>query len=230
MSHKVHPLGFRLGVNENWNARWFDTKNFPKKLAEDVAIREYLKKKLRSAGIDKIEIERTANNLTIIINSSRPGIIIGRAGAGAEILKKDIEKILFRVRREKNRGIPAVGAFPEARIEVREVRNPESFAAIVGINVAEQLERRMPFRYVLKRTMERIMVNRDVKGAKITISGRLGGAEMARREWVQEGNMPRNTLRSIIDFSVQEAYTTYGVVGVKVWIYKGQRLDHAISE
>lgn len=230
MSHKVHSLGYRLGINENWNARWFDAKAYPKKLAEDVAVREYLKKKLRNAGVEKIEIERTANTMSIIINSSRPGIIIGRAGAGAEILKKEISKVLFRVRKEKEGIIPASRSFAEPRIEVREVRSPESFAAIVGLNIAEQLERRMPFRMIMKRSMERIMANKEVQGAKIAVAGRLGGSEMARREWIAEGNLPKNTLRSNINFSVQEAYTTYGVIGIKVWIYKGQKLDHAISE
>lgn len=220
----MHPLGYRLGINENWNARWFDIKNYPNKLAEDVAIREYIKKKLRSAGIEKIEIERTTDNISVIINTSRPGIIIGRGGAGIEILKKEISKLLKRVRMEKKKPDFSQRAFPEPRIEVREVRNPESFASIMGLNIAEQLERRMPFRMVMKRSMERMMANKEVKGAKIALSGRLGGAEMARREWVQEGNLPKNTLRSNIDFSVQEAYTIYGVIGVKVWIYKGPRL------
>jgi len=219
MSHKVHPLGFRLGFNATWNSRWFDFKNYPKKLREDIAIREYLVKKLRTAGLERVEIERTANKILVIINTSRPGIVIGRSGAGAESLNKDIERLLRKVTRN------TPGNESEIKIEVREVRNPESYASIVGLGIAEQFERRMPFRRVIKRSMERIMANKEVKGAKIIVAGRLGGAEMARREWIKEGNLPRNTLRSDIDFSIQEAYTTYGVIGIKVWIYKGEKLE-----
>jgi small subunit ribosomal protein S3 len=219
MSHKVHPIGYRLGTNANWSSRWFDLKNFPQKLAQDISIRALRTKKLRSAGLERVEIERTANNLSVLIYTARPGLVIGRSGAGAEMLERDIEGILKALKDEIGAPIPAL------RIEVREVRNPESFASLVGLNVAEQIERRMPFRRVLKRAMERIMMNKEVKGARIAVAGRLGGAEMARRERVQEGRLPRNTLRSNIDFSLQEAYTTYGVIGIKVWIYKGQKLE-----
>jgi small subunit ribosomal protein S3 len=220
MSHKVHPIGFRLGTNANWNSRWFDIKNYPQKLSEDIAIRQYLTKKLRGAGLERVEIERTSSQISVIIHSSRPGIIIGRAGTGVEGLNYDIEKILRKIRRG---GTPPKE--PQIKIEVREVRNPETFASLVGLGIAEQIERRMPFRRVMKRTMDRIMANKGVKGARIGLAGRLGGSEMARREWIKEGTMPRNTLRSDIDFSVQEAYTTYGVIGIKVWIYKGQKLE-----
>lgn len=220
MSHKVHPFSYRLGINTDWKSRWFDIKQYPQKLSQDIAIREYLTKKLRSASVEKVEIERTRNNISVIIHSARPGIIIGRAGVGAEDLTRGIERVL-----KKSRGRNMVSDLPEIKIEVREVRSPESFSAIVGLSIAEQIERRMPFRRVMKRTMERIMANKEVKGARIALAGRLGGAEMARREWIKEGNMPRNTLRSVIDFSVQEAYTTYGVIGIKVWIYKGQKLE-----
>lgn len=219
MSHKVHPIGYRLGTHANWSSRWFDVKNFPLKLAQDISVRALLTKKLRSAGLERVEIERTANNLSVLIYTSRPGLIIGRSGAGAEGLQRDIERLLATLGAELGAPIPAL------RVEVREVRNPESFASLVGLNIAEQIERRMPFRRVLKRAMERIMANKEVKGARIAIAGRLGGAEMARRERIQEGRLPRNTLRSNIDFSLQEAYTTYGVIGIKVWIYKGQKLE-----
>lgn len=221
MSHKVHPIGFRLGKHANWSSRWFDRKNFPLKLAQDIAIRNLLTKKLRSAGLERVEIERTANNLSVLIHTSRPGLIIGRSGAGAEALQKDIERLLLKLQAEGGSRIP----MPTLRIEVREVRNPESFASLVGLNIAEQIERRMPFRRVMKRAMERTMANKEVEGARIAIAGRLGGSEMARRERIQEGRLPRNTLRSNIDFSLQEAYTTYGVIGIKVWIYKGMKLD-----
>ena len=221
MSHKVHPLGYRLGVNANWNARWFDEKNYREKVKDDIAIREYLNKKLRSAGLQSVEIERTTGKINVIINSSRPGLIIGRSGAGAEGLKNDLDKIVRKVHakyRNKNK-------IPEVKIDIREVRNPESFANIVGLSIAEQLERRMPFRRVMKRSLERIMANKEVQGAKIALAGRLGGSEMARREWLKEGRMPRNTLRSNIEFTLVESYTTYGVIGIKVWIYKGEKLE-----
>jgi len=215
MSHKVHPLGFRLGINADWNSRWFNEKKYPEMLREDIAIREYVTKKFRSAGLEKVEIERTQDRITVIINTSRPGIIIGRAGSGAEVLNKDIVKVIRKINKTT----------PEIKIDIREIRNPDTFASLVGLSIAEQIERRMPFRRVMKRTIERVSLNKDVKGVKIVLGGRLGGAEMSRREWLKEGTMPRNTLRSDIDFSIQEAFTTYGVIGIKVWIYKGQKLE-----
>jgi len=223
MSHKVHPKGYRLGINEDWISRWFDSKKYSQRLREDITIRGYLTKKMRGAGLERVEIERTAGNVSVIIHTSRPGIVIGRSGTGIEILKKDLHRLLQKI--STNGGEQAQERSPELRIEVREVRNPESFASLVALNVAEQLERRMPFRQVIKRTMDRTMANKEVYGARISISGRLGGADMARKESVKEGNLPRNTIRSDIDFSLQEAYTTYGVIGIKVWIYKGQKLD-----
>lgn len=215
MSHKVHPLAYRLGINENWKSRWFDIKKYPAKLREDVTIREYLTKKLRGAGLQGVEIERTQNKITVIINTSRPGIIIGRSGSGVEVLSKAIMRALLKTSH----------SVPEVKIEVKEIRNPESFASLVGLSVAEQIEKRTPFRRVMKRTIERVMANKEVKGVKIALAGRLGGAEMARREWLKDGVMPRSTLRAEIDFSIQEAYTTYGVIGIKVWVYKGQKLE-----
>lgn len=219
MSHKVHPLGYRLGINANWISRWFDLKNYPQKLKEDTLIREFLTKKLRGAGLEKVEIERTADKMLVVIHSSRPGLIIGRAGTGAEDLKKGIGKVLRKTRKR------IAQAPPQVKLDVREIRNPETYASLVGLSIAEQIEKRMPFRRVMKRAMERMMANKEVKGAKIILSGRLGGAEMARTEWLKDGVMPRNTLRSDIDFSIQEAYTIYGTIGIKVWIYKGQKLE-----
>lgn len=220
MSHKVHPLAYRLGFNANWNARWFDEKNYAKKMREDVAIREYLLPKLRSFGLENIEIERTSNKVNIVINTSRPGLIIGRSGAGAEGIKNDIERILRRVHRDyREKDAPS-----EIKIEIRELRNPESFANIVALSIAEQLERRMPFRRVLKKTVSRVMSNKNVEGVKIILGGRLGGAEMSRKEWMKEGRMPRSTLRSDIGFAKVQAHTTYGVIGIKVFIYRGEKL------
>lgn len=218
MSHKVHPLAYRLGINETWNSRWFRFKKYANNVVQDAAIRRHLTKKLRSGGVRIIEIERTVNSIVIIINTSRPGIIIGRAGSGVEELKKDVARILNKI--DKN-----ITVNNQIKIEVREIRNPEACASLVGLNIAEQLERRMPFRRVMKQALDRTMANKEVEGAKIVLAGRLGGADMARREWVADGNLPRNTLRSDIDFSRQEAYTTYGVIGIKVWIYKGQKLE-----
>lgn len=219
MSHTVHPKAYRLGVSEDWNSRWFDIKKYPKKLREDVVIREYITKKMRSAGLERVEIERTGDVVSVILHTSRPGIVIGRGGSGVEIIKKSVERELRKSMKDKK------DYSPEIKIEVREIRNPDSFASLVALSVAEQLERRMPFRQAMKRTMERVMTNKEVEGARIAVSGRLGGADMARREWIKEGNLPRSTLRANIDFSIQEAHTTYGVIGVKVWLYKGQKLD-----
>ncbi|MBI1888364.1 MAG: 30S ribosomal protein S3 [Candidatus Spechtbacteria bacterium] len=219
MSHKVHPLAFRLGVHATWKSRWFDAKNYVGKLREDIASREFLTKKLRSSGLQNLEIERTQNKLLIVIHTSRPGLIIGRAGTGIETLQKEVQKVLESARRGKS------GAMSEFKIEVREVRSPETFASLVGLSIAEQLERRMPFRRVLKQAIERTSANKQVQGVKILVSGRLGGAEMSREEWLKEGRLPRNTLRSDIDFAQEIAYTTYGTIGIKVWIYKGQKLE-----
>lgn len=221
MSHKVHPVAFRLGIQTSWSSRWFDVKNYVKKFREDTEIREFLTRKLRTFGLQKVEIERTANKLVVLIHTSRPGLIIGRAGTGIETLHKEIGKVLSKTTRAREKQV----AIPEFKIEVKEVRSPETFASLVGLGIAEQFERRMPFRRVLKQAMERTLANKEVKGIKILVSGRLGGAEMSREESLKEGRLPRSTLRSDIDFSQQVAYTTYGTIGIKVWIYKGQKLE-----
>lgn len=214
MSHTVHPYSHRLGILRDWKSRWFAVSGkYQEFLRADVLIREYLVKRLRGHYVSGIEIERNANTVKIIIKTARPGMVIGRNGEGHTKLKADI---LTFAKREKI-------ALPEnLKIDIEEVRFPESDAAVVAGMVAEGLEKRMPFRRVLKQTVEKVMANRDVQGAKIAISGRLGGAEMSRAEELKKGNIPLQTFRADIDFAREKAYLPYGVIGIKVWIYKGE--------
>jgi small subunit ribosomal protein S3 len=214
MAHKVHPKIYRIKDITNWNSRGF-YKKFPAFLEEDFKIREFLKKRLKEAGLSNIEIERSLGKINIIINTARPGLIIGRAGSGVEELKKEIEKIIPFSNKEKK----------EIKIEIREIKNPWSSASLVGQWIAGQIEKRIRFRRVLKQALEKIMTSKEVKGARIEVSGRLDGAEIARREWLKRGRLPRQTLRADIDYSENRAYCTYGVVGIKVWIYKGEKFE-----
>ena len=209
MTHKVHPKSFRLRDSQDWESRWLSKKKTPQCLEEDFKIRKFLEKKLKDCAIQNIEIERFPGKVNIIINSARPGLIIGRGGKGAEDLKKDIEKTL--------------SSKQELRVEIREIRNVWASASLAGQWVAQQLEKRMPFRRVIKQALEKIMASKEVQGARIEVSGRLGGNEIARREWLKKGRMPRQTIRAVIDYAQAEAFCTYGVIGVKVWIYKGER-------
>jgi len=212
MSHKVHPFSFRIGTIFDWKSKWLNKKNYSKYLEEDWVLRSFIRKKLSQAGLKDIIIERSANSVNIIIYSSRPGIVIGRGGTGIEELKTAIEAKL------KNKKT-------EVRLEIQEVKSPESHAQLVANNVASELERRIPYRRILKRTLGRVSQQKEVKGVKILLSGRLNGAEIARSEWLSYGKIPLGTLRADIDFAIARAYTTYGVVGVKVWIYKGERFE-----
>jgi len=213
MSHKVHPKAFRLKDSQDWDSRWLSKKKLPQYLEEDFRIREFLEEKLKDSVLERVEIERFPGKVNIIINSGRPGLIIGRGGKGAEELKKEIERILPS--KEKR----------ELRIEIREIRNVWASASLASQWISQQLEKRMPHRRVIRQAMEKIMVSKEVKGARIEISGRLSGSEIARREWLKKGRLPRQTLRSIIDYKQSEAFCTYGVIGVKVWIYKGEKFD-----
>lgn len=215
MAHRVHPKIFRIKEIANWNSRGFYKKNFAKLLEEDFRIREFLKKRLKEAGLQSIEIERSLGKINIIINSARPGLIIGRGGAGVEELKKDLEAIFPPVK-EGGR---------ELRIEIREVKNPWAKASLSSFWIARQLEKRIPHRRVLKQALDRIMSQKEVQGARVEVAGRLDGAEIARRAWLTKGRLPRQTLRAEIDYATAEAFCTYGVVGVKVWIYKGEKFD-----
>ncbi len=214
MSHTVHPYAHRLGIIRGWKSRWFaadgDYQNF---LKCDVLLREFLVKRLRGSFVAAIEIERSQKVLRVIIKSSRPGMIIGRSGEGIEKLRADIQKFLKRIK---------VTVKEEIKLDVEEVRNPEANAAIVAFMVAEGLEKRLPFRRVMKQMVEKVMANREVKGVRIYLGGRLGGAEMARVEELKKGRIPLQTLRADIDFAREKAYMDYGVIGVKIWIYKGE--------
>lgn len=218
MTHIVHPYAHRLGILREWKSRWFagNPKMFAEYLKCDTMLREYLTKRLRTMYIGGLEFERNGNTLRIIIKTSRPGMIIGRSGEGATKLKSDIEKVLSKLKLSEK---------PELKIDVEEIRNPEANAAIVAYMVAEGLEKRLPFRRVMKQTMEKVMASRDVLGCRIVLSGRLGGAEMGRREELKKGRIPLQTLRADIDFKREKAYLPYGVVGAKVWIYRGDVFD-----
>lgn len=217
MSHKVHPKSFRLGGIAAWDTRGFYGKNAAKSLEQDFQIRRYLQKRIGKLGVEKIEIERYPGKITIIINSGRPGLIIGRGGQGLEDLKKGLEKEIGIINNKEKK--------LEIKLEIKEIRNPWTSAALTGQWVASQIEKRTPFRKLLKQTIEKVMAVKENKGVRVEVAGRLDGSEIARTEWLKKGRMPRQTLRSDIDFAKERAYCTYGVVGIKIWIYKGDRFD-----
>jgi len=208
LGQKVHPIGFRLGVIKTWDSKWYAEGNYAKLLHEDIKLRNYLKKRLYHAGISKIEMERAANKAKINIFAARPGIIIGKKGAEVEALKKELAKLTDK----------------EVFINIQEVRKPEINAQLVAENVALQLERRVAFRRAMKKTVTQAL-KFGAQGIKINCSGRLGGAEMSRTEWYREGRVPLHTLRADIDYGMAEAKTTYGIIGVKVLIFKGEVLS-----
>lgn len=213
MTHVVHPYSHRLGIIRDWKSRWFGNKNKYKDfLKTDILVREFLTKKLRGYYLSDIQIERGEKFMKIIIETSRPGMIIGRNGEGAVKLKQDTLKFIEK----KKLSVPE-----DLNIDIREIRSPESNAAIVSQMVAEGLEKRLTFRRVVKQTIEKIMANRDVLGVKIELSGRLGGSEMARKEKLMKGRIPLQTFRADVDFARYEAKMPYGRIGIKVWIYKG---------
>ena len=213
MTHSVHPYAHRLGILRDWRSRWFAPKGkYQQFLKADVLIREFLTKRLRGLYVDSIEMERGSNTLRIIIKTSRPGMIIGRSGEGTAKIRTDIAKQYRKI------GVQMPTDF---RFDIEEIRSPESHSAIVAHMIAEALEKRLPFRRVLKQTAEKIMANRDVKGVRIAISGRLDGADMGRRESIKKGRLPLQTLRADIDFARERAHLPYGDIGIKVWIYRG---------
>jgi len=211
MGQKISPTSFRTGINKDWASRWFGGRKYKDYLKTDLKVRSFLEKKLKNMGIDKIELERGTDVLNVAVYTSRPGFLIGRGGTGVEELKADIKKLL------KNK--------IAIRLEIQEVKNPEASASIMAESIVEQVEKRIPFRRILKQTISKIMANRQVKGVKIMMGGRLDGAEIARSEHLEEGSLPLQTLRADIDFARATAHTTYGTVGVKVWIYKGDVFD-----
>lgn len=214
MTHTVHPYSHRLGIIRDWKSRWFGVKNKYKEfLKSDVLLREHLEKKMRGMYVSNIEMERGEKILRVIIETSRPGMIIGRSGDGAVKLKNDILSFLA-----KNK----LSSGGEVKVDIKEIKSPESNATIVAQMIADGLEKRLPFRRVTKQIVEKVMANRDVSGVKIELSGRLGGASMARQEKIKRGRIPLQTFRADIDFCKYEARLPYGGIGIKVWIYKGE--------
>jgi small subunit ribosomal protein S3 len=206
MGQKIHPVGFRLGVLKNWTSRWYSTsKNFPEMLQSDIKVRSFLKKKLSHAAVSKIMIERPAKNAKITIFSARPGIVIGKKGEDIESLRSSLQGMM---------GVPV-------HLNIEEVRKPELDATLIAESIAQQLEKRVMFRRAMKRAMQNAM-RLGAQGIKIMSAGRLNGSEIARTEWYREGRVPLHTLRADIDYGVAEAQTTYGIIGIKVWVFKGE--------
>lgn len=211
MGQKIHPTGFRLAMTRNWSSRWYaSSKNFPQMLKEDLDVREYLKKKLAHASVGRVIIERPAKNARVTIYSARPGVVIGKRGEDIEYLKAELQKKM---------GVPV-------HVNIEEIRKPEIDAHLVADSIAQQLEKRIMFRRAMKRAMQNAM-RLGAQGIKIMSSGRLNGAEIARCEWYREGRVPLHTLRADIDYGTSEAKTTYGVIGIKVWVFKGEALAHS---
>jgi len=208
MAQKIDPRLFRMGINKDWQSRWYDEKNYQKNLQQDVKLRAELRKKLKRAAVASVEIERSVGKIRIIISTGRPGVLIGRGGEGLEKLKQVIKKKYFL--KEK----------ADVRIDVKEIKSIEENAQLLADNITEQIEKRVFFKKAMKSSLADAYKNRNIKGVKISLSGRLGGAEMSRREWLSKGSLPLHTLRADIDFAKAEANTTYGVIGVKVWLYK----------
>lgn len=215
MTHVAHPFIQRVGIVRDWRSRWFapNPKAFRDNLRADATVRKFLEKRLRGMYIAGVDIEMGNKVMRVIIRTSRPGMIIGRSGEGATKLRKEVDMLIRTLKLAEK---------PEVKIDIEEVRSPESSASIVGQMITEGLEKRLPFRRVLKQTVEKVMANRDVEGVRIMLSGRLGGADMSRTEELKRGRIPLQTLRADIDFAREKAHMSYGVIGVKVWVYRGQ--------
>ncbi|WP_018149814.1 30S ribosomal protein S3 [Leeia oryzae] len=213
MGQKIHPTGFRLAVTKNWSSKWYaNSRNFGTMLNEDIKVREYLKKKLAHAAVSKVIIERPAKNAKITIHSARPGVVIGKKGEDIEVLRADLQKLL---------GVPV-------HVNIEEVRKPEIDSQLIADNIASQLEKRVMFRRAMKRAMQNAM-RLGAQGIKIMSSGRLNGIDIARTEWYREGRVPLHTLRADIDYATSEAKTTYGIIGIKVWVYKGDSNSQQVA-
>jgi small subunit ribosomal protein S3 len=204
MGHKVHPNGFRLGVSRTWNAKWYADRDYTDLLREDMSIRKLVSQRLANASVSLVEIERGINHVTVTVHTAKPGIVIGKGGANVEALRTQVGKLTSR----------------KVKLEIKEIRQPELDAVLVAANIAQQLSRRIAFRKAIKQAIQRTM-KAGAKGVKISVSGRLGGSEMARREWDREGRIPLGTLRADISYGQVLSRTTYGAIGVKVWIYRG---------
>lgn len=208
MGQKVHPIGLRLGINKTWDSRWFSKREFAKNLNEDLNVRKFISKKYAEAGVARVEIERAAKLVVVKVYTAKPGKLIGKQGKGIELLRDEVKKVLKS--NDKN-----------IKVDVFEVKNPDTNAQLAAFNVAQQLEKRISFRRAMKKVMQQAM-KAGGKGIKIRVAGRLNGAEMARTEWYMEGRVPLHTLRADIDYGTSEALTTYGLIGVKVWLFKGE--------
>jgi small subunit ribosomal protein S3 len=211
MGNKVNPVGLRIGITSDWKSKWFSKKDYKQNLREDIEIRGAISKKWKNAAISDVEVERSAAMIRFIIRTARPGILIGRGGSGVADIQKYIKDKFL-----KNRKI-------DIKIEIQEIGSIEEDASIIAQNIAEQLEKRIPFKRAMKSMLDQVSKNSKIKGVKIEMSGRLGGAEMSRREWGAKGTLPLHTLRADVDFSRATAYTTYGTIGIKVWLYKGEK-------
>jgi small subunit ribosomal protein S3 len=204
MGQKVHPYGFRLGVSRTWNAKWYAGKGYTDLLKEDITIRSLITKRLANASVSQVDIERGINHVTVTVHTAKPGIVIGKGGANVEALRQQIGRLTSN----------------KVKLEIKEIRQPELDAVLVATNIGQQLSRRIAFRKAMKQAIQRTM-KAGAKGVRIMVAGRLGGAEMARREWEREGRLPLNTLRADVSYGQVHAHTTYGRIGVKVWIYRG---------
>ena len=209
MGQKVNPIGLRVGINRTWDSRWFDGRNYAAKLVQDLELRKYIQDRLKAAGISKVIIERAAKNTRVTVYTARPGVIIGKKGADIEKLRRDLSE----------------RAGSEVSLNIVEIRKPELDAQLVAEGVCQQLERRVSFRRAMKRAVQNSL-RFGALGIRINVSGRLGGADIARTEWYREGRVPLHTLRADIDYGFAEALTTYGIIGVKVWLYKGDIMSH----
>jgi len=209
MGQKVHPTGIRLGIVKDWTSRWYaNSQNYPVLLLQDLKVREYIKKKLAHASVSRVQINRPANNANITVHTARPGIVIGKKGEDIDVLRQEVSKMM---------GVPV-------QLNVEEIRKPELDAYLVAESIAQQLEKRIMYRRAMKRAVTNTM-RLGAEGIKITVAGRLNGAEIARTEWYREGRVPLHTLRADIDYGTAEAKTTYGIIGIKVWIFKGEVFD-----
>lgn len=211
MGQKISPISLRTGIQKDWLSRWFGGKKYIPFLKDDLKVRDFLEKKLKGMSVANIQLERGTDMLNVVISTARPGLIIGRGGSGIEDLKKAVHRVL-----KKKVAI---------RLEVREIKYPELSAAVMAESIVEQIEKRVPFRRIMKMTLQKIMGNKQVKGAKVFMGGRLDGAEIARSEHLEEGNLPLQTLRAEIDYAKATAHTTYGTIGIKIWIYKGEKFE-----
>jgi len=210
MGQKINPIGLRLGINRTWNSRWYaDSADYGRLLHEDLKIEKYLKQRLKPAGVSKIVIERPHKRCVVTIHTARPGLVIGKKGADIEVLRKKLAKMTDS----------------ELHLNIVEVRKPELDAALVAESIAQQLERRVSFRRAMKRAVQNAM-RMGALGIRVNVAGRLGGAEIARTEWYREGRVPLHTLRADIDYALKEASTPYGIIGIKVWIFKGEIMEH----